>query len=197
MSNNNKLNDLYKNMENPDTEKYNWFRHNIPTIRLASKYGIALCGSVGINLSTNKYDRYPNDIDFVTDNNSTALSFITELIKKFEKYKWFGKILIQNDTDFCFKGTSVHYKIQSSFGTNICVMVLKTKLNFWYTKDGVCIQSLNDMYKYNKEAREKDGKPKTCITPIEEENEEIEDINIIEEIISAKPIIKNRSKQGD
>ena len=194
MSNNNRLYDLYKDMENFDYEKYKWFRQNIPTIRLASKHGIALCGSVGINLSTNKYDRYPSDIDFVTDFNHTALCFISELIKKFERYKWFGRILIQNNTDFCLPGTSVHYKIKSSFGTNICVAVLKDKLNFWYTKDGVCVQSLNDMYKYNNIARDRDNKDNRVIIPIEPE-ETNEDIELVEDLIIPEITNKNLSKQ--
>jgi len=148
--------DLYKDYLL--SEEYKNFRKNIVSISLASSLKIAVAGSTGMHISHRKPHKVPSDVDLITGSDEAALEFITKLILKFKKYRWYGTLQIQNETSFCFKGTSSHYKIKNSFGINICVLVLREKVNYWYNSCGICVQNYDDIIKYARIAKERDGK---------------------------------------
>lgn len=151
-----------------ETDKYKSFKKHIGIIMLASKYKMALCGSTALHIVTKNAVNVPNDIDFVTDDNTIALTFISEIFKRIDKYKWYGSVLIQNKTNFCFEGTCCHYKIKTSFGFNVCTMVLNSKLKSYFTKEGICVQFIDDLKKYTELASEIDGKERLKIENSEE-----------------------------
>lgn len=156
------LDEVYKYYLKDDN--YIKLSKSFPLIGVASKLNIAVAGSLGFHISREKGFKVPSDIDFVTDDNDKALRFVLHTIMLFEKYNWYGSVLIQNKTKFCFNGTMQHYKITSSFGVNVCVLVLKDKLNFWYNKCGICIQKFDDIISYMKIASDKDKKVRIELT---------------------------------
>ena len=141
-----------------DTEEFKKFIKITGCVHTASQLKIAIAGSTAIHIASKKPTRVPSDIDFVTDNGDLALKFILNLIINYEKYRWYGDLKIQNKTNFCFEGTSKHYKLKTSFGINICVMVLNDKLNYWVNDNGIVVQKFDDVIKFAKIASSKDGK---------------------------------------
>ncbi|MFA7520986.1 hypothetical protein [Shewanella sp.] len=150
------LNSVYSDFK--ETEEYKKLYKSFPLIGVASKLNIALAGSTAIHVTAKKAKRVAGDLDFVTDSSEKAMSFISKILELYKKYNWHGRILIQNKTKFCFEGTSQHYKIFTSFGVNICIMVLDSPINYWYNEVGICIQKINDIVKYMSEAKDRDKK---------------------------------------
>lgn len=148
--------DLYKDFIS--TDEYKKFRSNIISIGLASSLKIAVAGSAGMHINHRQPSKVPSDIDLVTNSDESAMEFLNKLVLKFKKYRWYGTIKIQHETQFCFKGTASHYKINNSFGINICVMVLKEPVNYWFNSCGICVQFYEDIIKYAKIAEEIDHK---------------------------------------
>lgn len=140
------------------TEEYSKFSKSIGLIEPASKMNIALCGSTAIHIASKKPPKVPSDIDFVTDSNDAAIKFIAWCFLNFEKYRWYGNVQIQHKTNFCFEGTLCHYKLKTSFGTNVCIMVSTEPVNRWRTEYGLCIQKFDDVVSWAKKAQEKDHK---------------------------------------
>ena len=158
--------DIYGDYVN--TDEYAKFKKHIGIILLASDKGVAVCGSTALNIVTRKVSKVPSDVDFVTDSNEKALTFLSEILLKIEKYRWYGQIKVQNHTNFCFKGTTTHYKLNTQFGFNVCVMVLNKPLKSFYTKFGVCVQFIDDLKEYTELASSIDGKTRELITLTED-----------------------------
>jgi hypothetical protein len=129
-------------------------------IASASYSAIAVCGSVGRAFVYGQYDKLPDDLDFVTDSEESAFDFISTIFVRFSKYLYHSKIYVQHGTDWCPEGTIMHIKIIISLGINICIMVLdkEHKYNFFYTKEGICVQHHLDMKKAGEDMSKRDGK---------------------------------------
>lgn len=136
---------------------------NIPAIKKASEYKIAVAGSLGYSIgkyitSGTKSNKIPADIDLVCNSNEIALAFIFDIITKIEMYNWYGKIHINNKTTYCFEGTTAHYKLINSFGLNLCVFVNKEPIKYYFTKDGICVQDYKQILSFFEIASKIDNK---------------------------------------
>jgi hypothetical protein len=129
-------------------------------IRAASKCKLAVCGSTGMHFGHRNPRKLPGDLDFVTDSSENALEFISKVLMLFKKYRHYGRIYVQNRTDWCPDRTITHYKVISSIHIDICVMVLApgVKFNYWYNDVGVCVQKYDDIRQSAEELTDRDGK---------------------------------------
>lgn len=141
----------------PDYKK---ILNNFPIIRIASKLKIALCGSTGVHLSRRNAKRIPHDIDFVTNDSDNATRLLMAILLILQKYRYWGRINIQNKSSRLLKGTKLHYKISTSLGTDICIMVLNDECNYhyWYNEAGICIQQIGDILEFANRAELIDNK---------------------------------------
>lgn len=136
---------------------------NIPVIKKAGEYKIAVAGSLGYSIGSYlKHGSYPkkipSDIDLVTNSNEIALAFMFDIINAMQIHKWYGKIYINNKTTYCFEGTTAHYKLLNSFGINICIFVNTKPIKYYFTKDGICVQNHDDILDFFKIASKIDKK---------------------------------------
>ena len=146
-------------------------------------HNMAICGSLGRNIYGEK-PIIPNDIDLVTDSLESAMAYVS-VLQKYAMSKQFsyGKLLFQNNTEFCLSGVSHHLRLETSFWMPICIFVLKDPLKFWFKWD-LKLQYMEDNKKYKKELDEKRKKDEakeaielTEVAGVVEESEDIIESN--------------------